>query len=362
MGLIGLMTLMGCSQADDEVEPAEVQEAAIVFASSVQEEQAVTRATAPLSDIYHNFKVWAFKNDAYDSGTGSYTHFQTVMPGFIVNWSSATAYTTTSNSSDWEYVAQGDTPAQQAAQTIKYWDFNALAYRFIACAPATAGQDVTQTASQLSFTLDVDCTDLEHAPYYSELWFSTGNPSLYPTRQFGQPVELRFQRPVARVRFLFRYPSGSAVEITHEQLEDIAFGPQDPTTEIARKGSVTLSYPLQGTATAYSWSSTPDAVDAKTLAAFTEDYQEGVEGKEIWYYVLPVSAAQQGNYQLSVTVLSEDHEAVVPAEYMSWNPGYEYTYIFKILDDGTVLIDSVQVAYHPWDTSSKDRNYEVFNW
>ena len=53
--------------------------------------------------------------------------------------------------------------------------------------------------------------------------------------------------------------------------------------------------------------------------------------------------------------------AVVPASYMIWKPGFEYTYLFKITKAGEVTFDVVQVAISNWNESDPvDRS--VHNW
>ncbi len=78
-----------------------------------------------------------------------------------------------------------------------------------------------------------------------------------------------------------------------------------------------------------------------------------------WYTVLPQSL---GNFVVSVQVVtSEAKTAVVPAEYMNWKAGYEYTYKFKILESGGVALDVVQVGVNNWE-NVKDVTHTVYNW
>ena len=63
---------------------------------------------------------------------------------------------------------------------------------------------------------------------------------------------------------------------------------------------------------------------------------------------------------MNVIVNNNERTAVVPAAYMSWLPGYSYTYIFKITEDGGVEIDLVQSAVTPWTELEND--HSVYNW
>lgn len=84
---------------------------------------------------------------------------------YNVNWVANTANTTTSNTADWEYVAQsqvikgvaspGILSAAQA-QTIKYWDYAATQYDFVAVSLGK-GAGTTPTYAELS---DIDYTKI----------------------------------------------------------------------------------------------------------------------------------------------------------------------------------------------------------
>lgn len=328
---------------------------AISFIGQQGEEQAVSRGTnrragTPLSEKATQFKVWGYKNMSYTAG--AYGDLQTVFPGYIVNWTANSAATTTTNSNGWEYISS------DPEQTIKYWDWGASAYRFFA---VTAGTP-SETAGQASFTMTADCSgatdeaitaNIDATPYFSKLWFSTGNVSVYPDKQFGKPVTLEFLKPFARVRFLFNYSyAAEGVKVT-----DPSFKPTNGS-KIALKGTVKVTYPLTGTATKESYIVTPKAepTSDEVLDAFTVEYIP--EGTEKWYTVLPVLT--QGSYTMTVTVNNTEKRAVVPAEYMSWLPGYSYTYIFKITEDGGVEVQLVQAVVTAW--IELENNHTVYNW
>jgi hypothetical protein len=99
------------------------------------------------------------------------------------------------------------------------------------------------------------------------------------------------------------------------------------------------------------------------LAKFDKEYiPEGGAEREVWNTVLPIDpSTPQGSYTLSVKVNGLDKSCVVPAQYMQWKPGFSYTYVFKITDDGGVEIDMVLSAFTPWEVRESE-NYEVYNW
>ena len=354
------------SRPDDDV-PVVDTRTAISFSGQQGEEQEVnqgtnrangmTRAGTPLSETATSFKVWGFKNMSFSNN--SYGDLQTVFPGYIVNWLSGSS--SASNSNGWEYVAQqtGNDPEQ----TIKYWDWGAKAYRYFAVTGGlTPNTNATYGENEASykayeFTMTADCSTNENAsatPFYSHLWFSTGQLPTYNDKQFGKAVQLEFLKPFARVRFLFNYSyAAEAVKVTNP-----SFKPTDGSKKIARKGTFKVTYPLTGTKTSEWYTATKNANPAEDeeLEAFTEEYIP--EGTEKWYLVFPVDA--QGSYTMTVNVNNVEKTAVVPAEYMTWKPGYSYTYIFKITEDGGVVIDLIQTAVTPW--TDMEITHEVYNW
>ena len=374
MSLIGLMSclgLMGCSSDSGEQEPAPAPIGTAITFAARQGEEAVSqgarsyraneaayrayganrRAATPLSEDATSFKIWAYKNMDYNEGV--YRDEQLVFPGYDVDHINNSAATTTTNTSGWEYILAG-----KPEQTIKYWDWGAAAYRFFALTEYTShephvayGPNDEYWAHE--FTLTADATDVGAAPYFSKLWFSTGSFEDYPDKEFGKPVQLEFMKPFTRVRFLFIY----AYEQEGIRLKNKAFKPSEDS-DIALKGTVTVTYPINGTKTREWYSAVPkeSPTSEEVLDAFTEEFIP--EGTEKWYTVLPRTS--QGSYTMHVEVNADKKKAVVPAEYMTWLPGYSYTYIFKITNEGGVEIALVESAVTPWSEMETDR--VVYNW
>jgi hypothetical protein len=387
MGIIGSMGLMGCSSENTEEQGSPTPpptEVAISFSGSESQENAVTRAAGtPLSAAgVSQFHVWGYKNMDYNDGTGAYGGTQTVFPGYQVDWHENTAATTTTNSSGWEYIL----PAK-SDQTIKFWDWSAKAYRFFAAtgwsgaeppaiyeakktygANGTYGPTGAYKAYEFSMLANAsNATEMAKTPYFSKLWFSTGNQVTYPDKLFGKPVTLEFVKPYTRVRFLFIYSyPREGIKLTNKMFRptsDVKAAEKDKV-KIARKGVVTVHYPTEGTEIKEWYSVEVDADKSTRLSAFTEDYDPEDDGKvytetdEGWYMVLPNNA--QGTYTLSVNVNGETKKAVVPTNYMQWLPGYSYTYVFKITDEGGVEIGWVEYAMTPWKEMEAD--WTVYNW
>ncbi len=362
LGLLFLAGLTGCSSDDsNDATTPEEQGTPIAFSANQSEESypntaaartrganGMTRGTSLHDALINEFTVWGYKNMEYSAGV--YDGKQLVFPGYEVDWQDNSA--TTSNSNGWEYTTKPD-------QTIKYWDWGAKAYRFFGVTTGAGGPN-DAIAGQTSFTMTADASNADNiaaTPYFSKLWFSTGNEALYPTRRFGKPVQLEFMKPFSKVRFMFNY----SYEAEAIKLKDPSFKPTD-NSKIDLKGTFTVTYPLTGTATTESYAVT-DIDPLVGLAEFDKEYiPEGGAEREVWYTVLPIDpSTPQGSYTLSVKVNGLDKSCVVPAQYMQWKPGFSYTYVFKITDDGGVEIDMVLSAFTPWEVRESE-NYEVYNW
>lgn len=321
---------------------------AILFSASHEANTDVTRAELPLESKVKSFIVYGYKNKGIE-----YSDVQTVFPGYIVNWSKNSENSTTTNSDGWEYVDQ-QSNANDPEQTIKYWDMSATAYRFFGVAKGEGeyeAHEITdggQPKYTISFKLDATTeAGVNAAPYFSELWFSTNNYDEYPDREFGKPVKLLFLQPFARVRFMFTQSDPNAVLL----LEVKSFGPTDNTKTIVNQCRLTVTYPLKGTDKKESYGRT----DVKGYEYFTEDYSDT---NKRWYNVY--APQDLGEFKLSVKVNNELKEVVVPAQYMKWLPGYQYTYVFKITDQGGVEIDLVQSGFSKWKEMTGSSTFH--NW
>lgn len=373
IGLFSLMMLTACSpETTEETVPDPVEELTpIAFRSGLANDEEVTRSEG-LETKATSFRVWAYKNMSVDDNNTpndpsdddyGVDGVQTVMPGYTVNYGANTANTTTSNTNNWEYVNQQSSGQEeqqslgQEEQTIKYWDWSAKAYRFFGVTDLTTVP--SEASATQSFTIAVNTSSPENiaaTPYFSHLWFSTGNRIDYPTRQFGQPVELEFLKPIAQVRIKFIFVEGLGIDRT--QLDAISFRPTDANKDIAIAGNITITYPLSGKDTKESFTSSPTGflTDNNHRGIILDSY----EGNDNWYNVLPRDA--QDSYTLSVVVVGgEPQTCVVPAEYMTWAPGYQYTYIFKIMETGGVTLEGIQVAINDWTIKEKIE-HPVYNW
>ena len=156
-------SLVGENNNSPDLNPVSASgEKAIVFNSGAN---AITRADYTGADaatkLGENFVVFGFKGDG--------TTKTTVFDHYNVNWGNNTAHTTTSNTANWEYVAQEKHGlASTAAQTIKYWDYATTQYDFIAWSKGSA------TAVYANSAYDVEANVLITATTPATMTSSTG--------------------------------------------------------------------------------------------------------------------------------------------------------------------------------------------
>lgn len=340
--------LLSCSSPEqDDLLIPEPLKGSISFGgnSGTWQDAPTTRANEEtgLETISKTFKVWGYKTTG-GNYTSGFDQSQNVMDGYTVNWTQQTANTTSSNTADWEYVGI-------ANQTIKYWDYSATSYRFFAysipttaagnsTAPSFSGPLTTEGSTNLHasfsipFNYDKDATNVS-TPYISDLWLSDNQN--FENRKYGSCVKLTFAPIITKVRFKFNYQAESQVSITNISFRNVNDVPS-PTS-----GNIIITYPITGmdTQASYIWEATGTETEPIN---FTIPYEE--EGdlnhqtttRKKWYFVPPLGdskTTQQSAYIITADINGKKATATVPAEFMQWKAGYQYTYIFKITEAGT---------------------------
>ena len=327
-----------------------------------------------LENMFNSFRVWGYKTTATD-----FYAPQVVIDGYNVEYKLNGAGTTATNTANWEYV--GITNKNLSTpQTIKYWDYSASSYRFFAYTPADA--NITPSKSTTNTTQAANAFNIpyiyskdakaKNMPYISELWYgdNTATTSLY-----GKCVTMKFAPLIAKVRFKFSYPEGAdAVVIKDIQFRDSRFLADPTTATTPLRGTITATYPLQGIPTSssptLSWTTTDTAEGSGASSTgpliLTIPYEEegdrihNVSDKSLygkWYYVPPFNAIpySQGAYTITANIDGRYASATVPEEFMQWKAGYQYTYIFKITEAGTVISFS-DLQVEKWLTGSNIDN------
>lgn len=353
-----LFSCAGSGQEEPDVPtlPEEPKGVSISFGgnSGTWQDAPTTRANKEtgLETISKTFKVWGYKTTE-GNYTSGFDKSQNVMNGYIVNWTQPAAGGTGS----WDYTGIRNEELQ-TTQTIKFWDYSSTSYRYFAFSPANAkvtttflSEDgntttdaaaATQTSFSIPFTYKEDATAVT-TPYISDLWLSDNQN--FENRKYGACVKLTFAPIITKVRFKFNYLKDTKISITDIVFKNIN-DEHSPT-----KGNIIVSYPITGTGTkaSYNWVTTETGTEP---IKFTIPYEEDADlnhqatERKKWYYVPPLgdSNKPQGAYIISATIDGKKSTATIPAEYMQWKAGYQYTYIFKITVAGpNIAFTNMQV-------------------
>lgn len=356
---ISVMTLclLSCSSSeqDNPVIP-EPQYGSISFGgnSGSWQDAPISRAgETGLETIATSFRVWGYKTTGGNK-TDGFTNPQNVMNGYIVNWKQPK----TGETGSWEYTGI-ENEELKTTQTIKYWDYSATSYRYFAFSPANEKVTTTllsedgstannlNTATQTSFSIPFEYKEnatSSTTPYVSDLWLSDNQN--FENRKYGECVKLTFAPIITKVRFKFNYMADTPVSITKISFRNINDA-ASPTS-----GNIIITYPITGmdTQASYIWETTGTGTDPIN---FTIPYEEDgdqnhqTDTRQKWYFVPPLGdskTTQQSAYIITADINGKKATATVPAEFMQWKAGYQYTYIFKITEAGTnIAFTNMQV-------------------
>ena len=187
------------------------EDGAIAFGSSFK---AVTRGDtygASAADLLGNkFIVAGVKGDG--TGTGQ----SDVFKSYTVDWTSNTAGTTSSNTSDWEYVGKTNYFGLAGAQSVKFWDYSTTAYDFAAYSVGKGNTLTAKTTSDIS-TADAPADGVIYA---TSIDYGNAGTAAYKLRgaladlaecyitdmttvtkaNYGKEVQLNFRSLASKVR------------------------------------------------------------------------------------------------------------------------------------------------------------------
>ena len=366
--------LLSCSSPEqDDLLIPEPQQGSISFggeSGSWQDAPTSRAGETGLETIEKSFRVWGYKNTG-GNHTDGFTKPQKVMDGYIVNWNQPA----TGGTGSWDYTGIRNEELQ-TTQTVKYWDYSATCYRYFAFSPEDAkvtttilqeggnstsqagttseegSTNQTDKASKVSFQIPFEYKEdatSSSTPYISDLWLSD-NQNFGDDKKYGACVKLTFAPIVTKVKIKFKYPEN----ITNISIKDISFKKTDG--EVPTEGKICITYPITGTETqpVYSWEAAKNGIINLSVPYEEEAdkiHQTTERGK--WYFVPPIG--EQGTYTMTATIDGKTSTAIIPAEYMQWKAGYQYTYIFKITEAGTV-ISFTNMQVEKWTESAPIQN------
>ncbi|MBQ0046665.1 MAG: hypothetical protein KBT33_04020 [Prevotellaceae bacterium] len=335
----------------------------------------ITRATENGLEQYlpegnKSLLLYGMKNE----GTADAESWQDVFQNYVLTWQANTAGTTTTNTSNWEYVGNTSVGNQAVTQTIKYWDYSTNTYVFSATAPNynRAGTK-NETAKTMAFT----SPELTVANYAANPFYYT-QPQKVAKTSYNQPVSLLFRNVASKVRVGI-YETIPGYKITNIKFYTSAEAAVSPVTAPTLFTTGTgNSFYAKGTYTVtgnYSNSETTVVFTGGTDSEIASFFHVGKTGDE-GNIASAVSALGTNSNQASFgksdlangyvyafsnrdvartlaikcdyTLESESNSstdvihitgqtAYVPEQYGKWLPNYAYTYLFKITDAGAGL-------------------------
>lgn len=363
---------------------------------------------ATRADIYGASAAELLGNHFYVTGTKG-TEAETspsptlVFDNYLVQYGVNTAGTTASNTANWEYV--GITPdgtnyarlSDLNSQTIKYWDYSAAQYDFLAFSTGNHKALVTTTpaagtigVTKMKYGTNLASSGVAYTFYLPD---ETALAQAYisdikevPMSEYQKEVRLKFKSLGSKVRVaLYETVPGYSVK-------DVTFYTVDGTTDftdpnkdtqaflisaagIPTKGRIDVIFPHVGNnndskddynkavatvtpgadpATYKSFGAltaqlvAPQADEAVTSNVYlgrslpTASFAGNADNK-FYLNVFPVSTPAPLTLRVDYTLVPIDGaaetivvkgaKAVVPSTYTKWLPNYAYTYIFKISDN-----------------------------
>ena len=344
----------------------------IIFGSSTPSLTRAERTGATAAeDLGYKFKVYATKtisstpSNVFATGTfSSDANYNADPDAYWVWYNASTANTTTSNTADWDYVGAAGTHGKTGYevtidngkdQTIKYWDTNADKYEFVAYSATVSGATISKYQTS-GFTVAATPTQL------AGLYIADKKEIAKNSAEFAHEVKFTFRRAASKVRLgiyetvpgydvknvTFHYNDGAAKTSTSNAYLTGSFigSSTSPATYNVTYSGTT---PQKAILTPSSSSNNTSYFDFGTFNSSTSIGTSSTSptwanpSTDNYTNVLP-NISNVGamtltiDYTLINTVSGETINitgatATVPAKYMTWNPNFAYTYLFKITDD-----------------------------
>lgn len=365
---------------------------------------AMTRATevggaTAATALNNEFIIWGEKNES--GGTAAAAANQ-VFYNYKVNYTSNSAYTTTSNTKNWEYVgltpytSDKVYPALTVTQTIKYWDYSATSYTFTAVSAKpgdisdgkvkitklTSGTTAADKGYEIAVNTGASLDDIFVADR-NQPATGTGTDR-DATNAYGGNVTMKFRNFMSKIRFgIYEDIPGYKVHITNVEYNSTGssttnkFGVEGKFLAIGDGSTTntifTVTYDENNKAVADIKSgSTPGTADyletAQTIAGSpilsstaaspisttsstpTWDKTGGAYTTILPYTTNATNMKVKIDFILTSTDTGEtievsDATAVIPAAYCQWKSNYAYTYILKLNDNTNGQIGGVVGLY-----------------
>lgn len=378
------IVLVGCTSNDfvGDTPPAPNGSTAIAFGGNAGKLTRATSNTGTIPQMLDNhFFIYGVKNVN--------STYSSVFPNYGV-WYSETQSTSNPDAAasayqdSWEYVGNGSSYGGTATQTIKYWDYSASAYNFVAGSPhgsftytVTDNKIVSATVTGLGGHINANAGAPGTTTYYPVY---IADPVIKEKADFNTEVEFNFRRqqsfvrvgifetvPGYKITSISFYNQAGTKDTNHNIIltsgtAGYFVGSASPGTSTA-----TVSYTWEGPGAPY-YSFAYDATDltkaqnwyggkldlgdtnplATTSTESTITYFYGTD-KDMatngFFTVIPTPTATAAapimikcDYILKAedsdeTITVKGATAAIPAAFCKWLPNVSYTYLFKISDN-----------------------------
>lgn len=270
------IVLAGCSNnefvGEDSGTGQQSAKGQIAFSSTLPASTRAWYGAAAAGKLNNKFIVSGFNGDVSTNAIAT----TPVFDNYQVQWTANTAGTTASNTADWEYVGLTAAPPSKVSgpQTIKYWNYSAGQYDFIAYSTGTAGVvtgdgtvaegsvkvsaiTAPTTENPAAYTIEGAAADLAKC-YIADL-VTAYNPSKDTKPKFGDRVQFNFRNLTTKVRVALYetvpgysvkdvrfYADGTTTTADNKTITNTA-ATLYPTDKFATSGTLTVSFPTVGT-------------------------------------------------------------------------------------------------------------------
>lgn len=361
--------------------------------------RATSNSTYKTENLQKNgFWVYGTKHSATEDKTAN--NDQAVYTNYLLAYTEGTANKTQSNTAGWEYVGidnsiyrENVTPKVDEAQTIKYWDYSAVAYTFYA---ATANPDdvkdgkviikkTLEDAEGTVYTKGYEVT-LKNDANWDQLYFADRkviNKSKDAEHAkhdvYGGEVNFTFRNALTKVRVaMYEIVPGYSVSIdkfyytkdgeatqTTEATERFTADANNTPLVTSEAGVTYKVVYYNNTEAEGQLENQPKMLPNKTgegapktvfeigdkitlkadtkLATDITNPTYDTEGGKYTLFMPQANNDKTLNLKVDYTLTSLDNSgeqihvkgatATIPAKYLCWRPNYAYTYIFKISDN-----------------------------
>lgn len=343
LAAVATMTLASCMNdefvgAENSPTVANTETDAINFGFKVQNMTRADFVGAEAAEKLNNhFVVYGAKNTA---ATAADKFADTkVFDHYNVQWTANSAGTTTSNTSDWEYVglakhhnASADVAAEQ---TIKYWDYSTSQYDFIAYSTGNKTEifDAGELAAgKLVVTPITPTTAATNAYTVTGLsaedfsGFYVANMQTVEKAEYTNEVSLTFRNITTKVRMaLYETVPGYSVKDVKFYIADDDASPSETATLYAgakafnEKGTFIVKYPTIGNPN----NSKSDFNQAHTdFVAYTDP--SGTDSKKKFSVLSNLAAAEGNETAGNIYLGRKASEASYTYKVAADDKGYKY--------------------------------------